>query len=73
MQKAIPSGQQLDDGAEIEQAVASALYSAFSQKTALTTEMILKEMKSTYPLSVTMKEKVSGLRAWARDRAVPAN
>lgn len=60
-------------GAEIEQAVSSALYSAFSQKSPLTTEMILKEMQSTFPLSVTMKEKVESLRAWARDRAVPAN
>ena len=51
----------------------SALYSAFSQKTPLTTEMILKEIKSTYPLSITMREKVETLRAWARERAVPAN
>ena len=60
-------------GAEIEQAVTSALYSAFAQKSALTTEMILTEIHSTYPLSVTMKEKVESLRAWARERAVPAN
>ena len=60
-------------GAEIAQAVTSALYSAFAQKSALTTEMILTEIHSTYPLSVTMKEKVESLRAWARERAVPAN
>jgi SpoVK/Ycf46/Vps4 family AAA+-type ATPase len=60
-------------GAEIEQAVASALYTAFAQKAPLTTVMILDEIHSTYPLSVTMKEKVEGLRAWARERAVPAN
>ena len=60
-------------GAEIEQAVTSALYSAFSQKTPLTTQMILKEVQSTYPLSVTMREKVESLRAWARERTVPAN
>jgi SpoVK/Ycf46/Vps4 family AAA+-type ATPase len=60
-------------GAEIAQAVTSALYSAFGQRTALTTEMILKEIQSTYPLSVTMKEKVEGLRRWARQRAVLAN
>jgi hypothetical protein len=35
--------------------------------------MILKEIQSTYPLSVTMREKVDGLREWARERAVPAN
>lgn len=59
-------------GAEIEQAIASALYSAFSDKAPLSTEMLLKELRSTYPLSVTMKEKVERLRQWARERAVPA-
>jgi SpoVK/Ycf46/Vps4 family AAA+-type ATPase len=60
-------------GAEIEQAVASALYTAFAQKAPLTTAMILDEIRATYPLSVTMKEKVESLRAWARERTVPAN
>jgi len=60
-------------GAEIEQAVTSALYSAFAQKSALTTDMILEEVRSTHPLSVTMKEKIDTLRAWARGRTVPAN
>lgn len=59
-------------GAEIEQAVTSALYSAFAQKTPLSTETVLNELKSTYPLSVTMKEKLEALRAWALERAVPA-
>jgi hypothetical protein len=60
-------------GAEIEQAVTSSLYSAFAQKAPLSTEMVLKEIQSTYPLSVTMKEKVEALRAWAQQRAVPAD
>jgi SpoVK/Ycf46/Vps4 family AAA+-type ATPase len=60
-------------GAEIEQAVTSSLYSAFASKAPLTTEMLLKEIQSTYPLSVTMREKVETLREWARDRTVPAN
>lgn len=60
-------------GAEIEQAVTSSLYSAFDQKRALSTELVLKELQSTFPLSVTMREKVEGLRQWARERAVPAN
>ena len=60
-------------GAEIEQAVTSALYAAFAQKAPLSTEVVLKEIQSTYPLSVTMKERVAGLRDWARQRAVPAN
>ncbi len=60
-------------GAEIEQAVASALYAGFAQKSPLSTELILKEIRSTYPLSITMQERVEALRAWAQERAVLAN
>jgi len=60
-------------GAEIEEVLSSSLYSAFNQKAALSTEMLLKEIQSTYPLAVTMKEKLDGLREWARQRAVMAN
>jgi SpoVK/Ycf46/Vps4 family AAA+-type ATPase len=60
-------------GAEIQQAVASALYAAFALKVELSTEMVLKEIRSTYPLSVTMRERVEELRNWAHERAVPAN
>ena len=60
-------------GAEIEQAVSSALYSAFAQKSPLATETIFKELQSTYPISVTMKERIEALRRWAQARAVPAN
>lgn len=60
-------------GAEIEEALKSALYSAFDQKAPLSSDMLLKELQSTYPLSVTMKEKIEALREWAQQRAVPAN
>ena len=60
-------------GAEIEQAVKSALYSAFDRKAPLSSAMLLEELRATFPLSVTMKEKVEALRDWARERAVPAN
>lgn len=60
-------------GAEIEQAVKSSLYAAFDQKVPLCEELVLKELRSTYPLSITMKEKIEALRAWAQQRAVPAN
>ncbi len=60
-------------GAEIEQAIISALYAAFSGAGKLTTKIILDEVKKTVPLSVTMKEKVSALREWARTRAVAAS
>lgn len=60
-------------GAEIEEAVKSALYSAFDGKSPLSTDLLLQELRSTYPLAVTMKEKIAGLRAWARERAILAN
>lgn len=60
-------------GAEIEQAIVSGLYSAFSRQQALSTEILLAELRSTRPLSITRREAVEQLRAWARERAVPAN
>jgi ATPase family protein associated with various cellular activities (AAA) len=60
-------------GAEIEQSIASALYSAFAAKQQLNTEIVLAELKSTQPLSVTRAEDVSAIRLWAKSRAVPAD
>jgi len=59
-------------GAEIEQAVVSALYGAFSSSGELSTDAILDELSRTRPLSLVMGEKLDALRAWARDRTVPA-
>jgi len=59
-------------GAEIEQAVVSGLYAAFSGHGHLTTELLLEELAATRPLSVTMAEKVAAVRAWAESRTVPA-
>jgi len=59
-------------GAEIEQAVVSGLYAAFSGPGHLTTELLLEELAATRPLSVTMAEKVAAVRAWAEGRTVPA-
>ncbi len=60
-------------GSEIEEVVVSSLYSAFSAAGAVTTESLLKEAAGTVPLSVTRAEYVDELRAWARERARPAN
>ena len=59
-------------GAEIEQAVVSALYTAFDEEVDIDTERVAAEIELTNPLSVTMAEKLQALRAWAHDRAVPA-
>ena len=60
-------------GAEIEQAVVAALYTAFARRAELSTEHVLEEFKATKPLSVTRAEEVEELREWARGRAVPAS
>ncbi len=60
-------------GAEIEQAVVSGLYAAFSEKKECDTEHILAAMRATQPISVVMREHVEQLRAWARGRCVMAD
>ena len=60
-------------GAEIEQAIVSALYAASAAGETLTTRHILEECQRTRPLSVVMREKIQGLRAWASERTVPAD
>jgi AAA+ superfamily predicted ATPase len=60
-------------GAEIEQSIVSALYSAFAQKQQLTTEILLAEIRCTQPLSVTRAEDIQSIRDWAKTRAVPAD
>jgi hypothetical protein len=59
-------------GAEIEQVVLSALYSAFARGGELTQEMLAAEIARTVPLYVTAGEKLDQLRAWAAGRTVPA-
>lgn len=60
-------------GAEIEQAIISAMYSAFPQNREFTTEDVLQAIKETVPLAVTAREKVDELREWASQRARPAS
>jgi SpoVK/Ycf46/Vps4 family AAA+-type ATPase len=59
-------------GAEIEQAIISTLYAAFSKKAQMSTEILKEELAHTVPLSVTRREDIGALRVWARGRAVPA-
>jgi SpoVK/Ycf46/Vps4 family AAA+-type ATPase len=59
-------------GAEIEEAVISALFDAFSRKSELTTDILLASLEETVPLSRTMSEELNRLRTWAAGRARPA-
>lgn len=59
-------------GAEIEQVIVSALYTAFSNKGRLTTDLLLQECKRTTPLSKTRSEHIEFLRRWAKGRTASA-
>ena len=59
-------------GAEIEQAIIAALYRASTEKEVISTKHIIEQIKSTKPLSVLKKEAISALRAWAKERTIPA-
>jgi SpoVK/Ycf46/Vps4 family AAA+-type ATPase len=60
-------------GAEIEEAVNSALYDAFYQGQELQTDNLLKALGETVPLSRTMDEQITRLRSWAAGRARQAS
>jgi SpoVK/Ycf46/Vps4 family AAA+-type ATPase len=60
-------------GAEIEQAIVSALYAAHASKTPVSAAHILSEIRSTRPLSRVMAEKIGELRDWAAERTVAAD
>lgn len=60
-------------GAEIDAAVQGAMYAAYSEKKALSTQHLLNAIAQTVPLSTTRAEEIAALREWARTRAVPAS
>lgn len=57
-------------GAELEQAVVSALYAAHAADSPLTDKLVLEEIERTRPLSIVMAERISLLRQWAAQRTV---
>ncbi len=60
-------------GAEIEQAIISALHRALAGKKRLTTAGLLEAVRNSPPLAVTAAERISKLREWARGRCVAAD
>jgi SpoVK/Ycf46/Vps4 family AAA+-type ATPase len=59
-------------GAEIEQAIVSALYAAHAHGAELATGHLIEELRNTQPLSVVMSERIAALREWASGRTVPS-
>ncbi len=60
-------------GAEIEEGIRSALYTAFAENQELTTDHVETALRQSPPLSVTRAEQVEDLRLWASTRCVPAD
>ncbi|MBN8691072.1 MAG: AAA family ATPase [Armatimonadetes bacterium] len=60
-------------GAEIEQVVVGALFSAFGAGRELTNDDLEAEAKAQVPLSRTMAEEIDELRNWASIRARPSS
>lgn len=59
-------------GAEIEQAVISGLFEAYSESRPLYVDDIHKAIAQTVPLLVTQAEQIRSIREWANVRAVAA-
>ncbi len=57
-------------GAEIEQAIVSALYSARASEIAVSDALLLEEIASTSPISAIMAERIEDLRQWSAERKV---
>jgi SpoVK/Ycf46/Vps4 family AAA+-type ATPase len=60
-------------GAEIEEAVVSGLYDAFTAGRELETRDVLGAAAATVPLSRTMDREIAELREWSKGRARPAS
>lgn len=60
-------------GAELEQAVVSAQYTAHAHQQVANARLIAAELETTRPLSVVLGEKIAELRTWAASRTVPAD
>ena len=60
-------------GAEIEQVVIAALYRGLHLKQPLDTELLVKEISETVPLSISRREDMQKLREMSRGRFVSVN
>jgi SpoVK/Ycf46/Vps4 family AAA+-type ATPase len=60
-------------GAELEQAIVSAMHDSYFADREVTTDDIMQALQESVPLSMTMREKILALRTWARDRARPVS
>jgi SpoVK/Ycf46/Vps4 family AAA+-type ATPase len=67
--EALAAGSGEFSGAEIEEAINSALYDAFYDKREVATDDVKTALSQTVPLAKTMDEQINRLRSWAEGRA----
>ncbi len=60
-------------GAELEQVIVESLFTAYGAERELITRDLLRAIRETVPLAVTMDDRLKELREWARPRTRPAN
>ncbi len=68
----LAEGTEKYSGAEIEQAVIDAMFDAFAEAREFDTDDILRAVRRSVPLAVTMDQSIKRLKEWARDRTRPA-
>ena len=61
------------NGAEIENAVMSAVVDAYAENRSLTEDDLYRMISATVPLAVTMEEQIKQIRSWAHERALNAS
>ncbi|MDQ6893417.1 MAG: AAA family ATPase [Acidobacteriota bacterium] len=61
------------NGAEIEQAVISAVVESYSEARAVTEDDLHRVITATVPLAITMEEQIKSIKSWAHDRALNAS
>jgi SpoVK/Ycf46/Vps4 family AAA+-type ATPase len=60
-------------GAELEQAIVSAIYRAGANQQSVSFDHIVMAINNTVPISITRSEDINELRSWAEERAISAN
>jgi SpoVK/Ycf46/Vps4 family AAA+-type ATPase len=60
-------------GAELEQVVVEALFNAYAENRPLGPRDLIRVVRDTVPLAITMDDRLKELREWARSRCRPAS
>ena len=68
----LAEGTEKYSGAEIEQAVIDAMFDAFALEREFETDDVMRAVRRSVPLAITMDQSIKRLKEWARDRTRPA-